>query len=83
MIAKISTKFMASLKNFHFLGAQINLIAYSKVKNMMTAVSMYSKVRLKVLLGSISWSSLKSSRVERMKVKVDTMTIPREKNALI
>ena len=82
-MAKTSTKFMGFLKNFHFLGAHANRTAYSKVKKIITTVSMYSSVRLKMEFGSISCSSLKSSRVESMKVRVEITTIPREKKALI
>ena len=58
-------------------------MVYSKVKNMMTNVSIYSRVRLKRLFGSISSSSLKSSKVERMKVIVEMTTMPSETKALI
>ena len=44
---------------------------------------MYSRVRLNMLLGSISKSSLKSSNVERINVNVETTTIPSEKKAFI
>ena len=49
----------------------------------MTIISMYSSVRLNMLLGSISKSSLKSSSVERINVNVETTTIPSEKKAFI
>ena len=72
-----------TLKNLHLRGEQVNRIKYSRVKKIMTIVSIYSRVKLNRLFGSISKSSLKSSSVERINVNVETTTIPSEKKAFI
>ena len=68
-----------TLKNLHFRGAQINRIEYSKVKKIMTIVSMYSRVRLKKLLGSISKSEKRIKRLNTIFFELMTSNKKAEK----